>query len=180
MLESAVKNKLLIKLENLITEKKESEDLKKEFIDWFNSGEPFINFMNDSEKQVLKKYPKLIIKQNIYFNLYSTLRWGGDDGLFKGIFESKDKELLDEDRKLGFYHFELTTYPSIFNIDYSFNPTNKSNKELSKLIIEKISNILKVRKKYLEKIYFIKRVLDSRELTKTFLKNNYKDLYDLL
>lgn len=179
MLDSAVKNKLLIKLENLITEKKKSEDLKKEFIDWFNSGKPFIDFMNDSEKQVLKKYPKLIIKQNIYFNLYSALRWG-DGGLFKGIFESKDKELLDEDCKLGFYHFKLTTYPSIFDIDYSLNTINENNKDLSNLVVEKISNILKVRKKYLEKLYFIKRVLDSRELTKTFLKNNYKDLYDLL
>ena len=179
MLDSTVKRKLLDKIDNLIAEKKESERLKKEFIDWFNSGEPFINFMNDSEKRILEKYPRLVIKRSIYINTYSSLRWG-NGGMFKGIFDNKDRELIDDDYRTGFYIFDLITYPALFNMDYNSYPSENSNKELVKLVIGKICELLRVRKKYLEKREFIKRVLDSRELTMTVLKRDYKDLYDLL
>ena len=181
MLDSTVKRKLLNKIDNLIAEKKESERLKKEFVDWFNSGEPFINFMNDSEKRILEKYPKLVIKRNIYINIHSNLRWG-NSGMFKniGIFDNKDRELIDDDYRSGFYSFDLITCPALFNMDYSFCPSENSNKELVKLVVGKICELLRVRKKYLEKKGFIKRVLDSRELTMTILKKNYKELYDLL
>lgn len=183
MLDLNIKKKLLSKLENLIAEKKESETLKVEFVNWFNSGEPFFNVMNESEKRILEKYPNLVIKKCLYINLHSSLRWcscGENDLLGPNIFSgSIERNMLDHD-STSFYIFNLTTYPAIFDTNYSTVPLETSNKQIVKEIGEKLRKIIKVRKRYLEKREFIKRVLDSRELTLTELKNNYKDLYDLL
>lgn len=181
MLDSAVKKKLLKKIDDLITEKKESESLREEFINWFNSGKPFEEVMNDSEKEILKKYPNIIVRRSRYINLYSPLRWGIDSSIVScNIFNHDEKSLLEEDNA-SFYSFNLITYPAIFDINYTSNILIKSNKkELFKIMRSKVNHIVKVRKKYLKKREFIKRVLDSRDLTLTILKNNYKDIYNLL
>lgn len=179
MLDSAVKKKLLKKLDNLITEKHESELLKEEFVNWFNSGKPFEEVMNDSEKEILRKYPNLVIKKVMYFSLYNAMRWGDDFSIISGNIFPKDELYLIDHDNAEFYSLTLNTYPAIFDLSYSSTPTPGCNKEMIKIVGSKLNHILRVRKKYLEKLVFIKRVLDSRELTLTVLKRDYKDLYDL-
>lgn len=182
MLDSAVKKKLLKKIDDLITEKKESESLREEFINWFNSGKPFEEVMNDSEKEILKKYPNAVIKKAMHINLYSPLRWGSDYSVVSGdiFINHSEKSLVEKDSNVSFYSYNLITYPAFFDLNFTSTPLVGSNKEIIKMVRAKLNRIIRVRKKYLEKREFIKRVLDSRDLTLTVLKNNYKDIYNLL
>lgn len=184
MLDSSIKRELLDKLDNLITEKQESELLRKEFIDWFNSGKPFLDVMNESEKRILEKYPNLVVKKDLLLNLYSSIRWNSYEVFGNKIFEDNKEKKLVEDDNPYFYNFDLITYPSLFDMpgyyNYNITPLDSSNKKIVEQVSSKIWNLLKVRKRYLEKREFIKRVLDSRELTLTVLKNDYIDLYNLL
>lgn len=182
MLDSSIKRKLLDKLDKLITEKQESELLKKEFIDWFNSGKPFFDVMNESEKRILEKYPNLVVKKDLLLHLYSSIRWSNDGIFGKKIFEDNKEKKLVEDDSPYFYNFDLIIYPSLFDMSGYYNtiPSDSSNKKIVEQVSSKMWNLLKIRKRYLEKREFIKRVLDSRELTLTMLKNDYTDLYNLL
>jgi len=178
MLDSKIKKILLEKISCLITEKNESELLKKEFIEWFNNEEKlFKNNLNDSEKKILEKYPNLVIKYTTHVDLYYQIKWNSCN-ISSDIFDFKDLSLLEEDDK-DFYRLkDLIVYPAIFVFNKRY-PLNSISEKIFKEVYSKLSHLIRVRKRYLEKLVFIKRVLDSSDLTLTILKETYPDLYNL-
>lgn len=183
MLEYSVKTKLLRELDNLIPERRESENLKAEFqslmCDYRKS--PILKCLNKEERWFMKNYPELINVGNTRISYYATLRYNGS--LYnRTIYDGElDRSLLDGD---SYFHcFDFYNYSTVLdlnNLYLNVEGLPKKIQEPANSIIDMIVNVLLVRKRYLEKKTFIKRVLDSRDITVTLLKNNYKDLYNLI